>query len=103
MPSSLKSAMSIDTSLVPDAAAEAVHAPQASPLPTTEFPHPIRAVIFDLDGTLIDYETISHVALKQPLITRKLINPESEDSYFDFWALHGSIVGCRFPYKIVKF
>lgn len=30
----------------------------------------VQAVIFDLDGTLIDFEGVSHVALEAPLARR---------------------------------
>ena len=33
----------------------------------------VAAVIFDLDGTLIDYETLSHDALANPLVDRYLL------------------------------
>ena len=48
----------------------------------------IEAVLFDLDGTLIEYEGLSHVALEAPI---KRVNPGLELS----WDLHGQIVGQR--------
>ncbi|CAL1150955.1 unnamed protein product [Cladocopium goreaui] len=44
----------------------------------------VQAVIFDLDGTLIDFEGVSHVALEAPLARRGAKLP---------WELHGKIVG----------
>lgn len=35
-----------------------------------EGPFSVEAVIFDLDGTLIDYEGVSHIALARPLERR---------------------------------
>ena len=46
----------------------------------------VEAVIFDLDGTLIDFEGASHAALASPLERRGL-------SFS--WGLHGRIVGTR--------
>ncbi|CAE7195519.1 GPP1 [Symbiodinium sp. CCMP2592] len=46
----------------------------------------VQAVIFDLDGTLIDYEGASHEALEAPLLRRdKALS----------WDLHGKIVGTK--------
>jgi len=49
-------------------------------------PVPIQGVIFDLDGTLIDYEGASHVALSRPL--------ERRGKEFT-WELHARIVGTK--------
>ena len=48
----------------------------------------IEGVIFDLDGTLIDYEGASNTALKRPI---------ERAGYGDnfTWAIHGSIVGTK--------
>ena len=46
----------------------------------------IDAVIFDLDGTLIDYEGLSHEILGAPLASR---------GYALTWELHAQIVGTR--------
>ena len=49
-------------------------------------PIPIEGIIFDLDGTLIDYEGASHIALANPLERRgKALS----------WELHASIVGTK--------
>ena len=49
-------------------------------------PIPIEGIIFDLDGTLIDYEGASHIALAKPLERRgKALS----------WELHASIVGTK--------
>ncbi|CAE7471935.1 GPP1 [Symbiodinium natans] len=46
----------------------------------------VQAIIFDLDGTLIDYEGASHEALEAPLQRRgKTLS----------WDLHGKIVGTK--------
>ena len=47
---------------------------------------PIEGIIFDLDGTLIDYEGASHIALARPL--------EQFGKAFS-WSLHASIVGTK--------
>jgi len=47
---------------------------------------PIEGIIFDLDGTLIDYEGASHVALAAPLRRHGKAFP---------WALHAKIVGTK--------
>ena len=49
-------------------------------------PLEIEGIIFDLDGTLIDYEGASHVALRRPLECR---------GYPFTWELHGTIVGTK--------
>ena len=46
----------------------------------------IEGIIFDLDGTLIDYEGASHVALARPLQRRGHTLP---------WELHAQIVGTK--------
>ena len=46
----------------------------------------IEGIIFDLDGTLIDYEGASHIALARPLEKR---------GYSFSWAVHASIVGTK--------
>lgn len=46
----------------------------------------IEGIIFDLDGTLIDYEGASHVALHRPLVWR---------GHSLSWALHAQIVGTK--------
>ena len=53
---------------------------------------PFSAVLFDLDGTLIDYETVSHLALRAPLARRRLL--KEHDNLLP-WAVHGAIVGMR--------
>ena len=45
-----------------------------------------EGIIFDLDGTLIDYEGASHIALAQPLERRGRDLP---------WELHAQIVGTK--------
>ena len=55
---------------------------------TTAMPKPpaVEGIIFDLDGTLIDYEGASHTALARPLERRG----------FEFsWEVHGTIVGTK--------
>jgi beta-phosphoglucomutase-like phosphatase (HAD superfamily) len=47
---------------------------------------PIEGIVFDLDGTLIDYEGASHIALAMPLQRR---------GYSFSWELHASIVGTK--------
>ena len=49
-------------------------------------PVEIEGIIFDLDGTLIDYEGASNVALAQPLLRR--------GKQFS-WELHAQIVGTK--------
>ena len=65
--------------------------PREPPSDTTatkpSFPIEIEAVLFDLDGTLIDYETLSHDTLEKPIKDRGF----GEVS----WDLHGSIVGMK--------
>ena len=53
---------------------------------TMASPVPIEGVIFDLDGTLIDYEGASHTALSRPL--------ERRGKSFS-WELHATIVGTK--------
>ena len=50
-------------------------------------PRPVEGIIFDLDGTLIDYEGASHVALSRPL-ERRGLPPLG-------WDLHATIVGTK--------
>jgi len=48
---------------------------------------PVQGIIFDLDGTLIDYEGASHIALGDPLAKRgKALS----------WDLHSTIVGTKY-------
>ena len=47
----------------------------------------VEGIIFDLDGTLIDYEGASHIAISAPL--------EKRGKCFD-WDLHARIVGRKF-------
>lgn len=55
-------------------------------LPSDGIPTPIEGIIFDLDGTLIDYEGASHEALHRPLARRgKALS----------WELHAQIVGTK--------
>ena len=50
-------------------------------------PVSVQGVIFDLDGTLIDYEGASHEALSDPLVKRgKTLS----------WELHSTIVGTKY-------
>ena len=49
-------------------------------------PPEIEGIIFDLDGTLIDYEGASHIALARPLEKR---------GYQFSWELHATIVGTK--------
>lgn len=46
----------------------------------------IKAIIFDLDGTLIDYEGASHIALEKPL---------EKFGITLSWELHAKIVGTK--------
>ena len=46
----------------------------------------VEGIIFDLDGTLIDYEGASHVALDRPLLRR---------GHSLSWELHAQIVGTK--------
>ena len=50
-------------------------------------PVEIEGIIFDLDGTLIDYEGASHIALSRPL-ERLGLAPLS-------WETHATIVGTK--------
>jgi len=55
-------------------------------LSSDESSTPIEGIIFDLDGTLIDYEGASHEALHRPLARRgKALS----------WNLHAQIVGTK--------
>lgn len=51
-----------------------------------EHTHAVEAIIFDLDGTLIDYEGASHTALARPLERRGRELP---------WSLHARIIGTK--------
>eukprot|EP00929_Paragymnodinium_shiwhaense_P083017 TRINITY_DN44062_c0_g1_i1.p1 TRINITY_DN44062_c0_g1~~TRINITY_DN44062_c0_g1_i1.p1 ORF type:complete len:266 (-),score=47.30 TRINITY_DN44062_c0_g1_i1:68-805(-) len=55
----------------------------------TEAPASFKYAVFDLDGTLLDFEAISHVCLKEGL------QGSGKEQEFT-WELHASIIGMRY-------
>lgn len=53
---------------------------------STPAQHAVEGIIFDLDGTLLDWEGISHEALAKPLERRGVSLT---------WEQHGSIIGTK--------